>query len=261
MDSGVAEPVSIDGGWDSAATLIDGRWIERRPRRAEVADRLRMETELMPWLAPQLPLDVPEPHVVASEPLVVRHALVVGEPISEPTAEHGRQLGAFLRALHTVDPAEAVRRGLQGPEEAARELAEIVERFRADVLPLVPVEHRGAARALLDTFGEFPTDTVVHGDLGPEHVLCQGTGLSGVIDFSDAHVGDGAIDLAWTLHGTPPEFATALAEEYGVTRQLHDRALLWHRLGPWYEVVHGLDNELPDDVRSGLDGVVRRLRD
>ncbi|MEV5540033.1 phosphotransferase [Saccharopolyspora shandongensis] len=261
MGSGVAEPVNIDGGWDSAATLVEGRWIERRPRRPEVADRLRMETELMPWLAPQLPLGVPEPHVVATEPLVVRHELVVGEPLAEPTVEHGRQLGAFLRALHAVDPAEAVRHGLQGPERAGRELAEIVARFRADVLPLVPAEHLGAARALLDTFGKLPADTVVHGDLGPEHVLCSDAGLSGVIDFSDAHVGDGAIDLAWALHGTPPEFAAALAEEYGVTRQLHDRALLWHRLGPWHEVVHGLDNALPDAVRSGLDGVVRRLLD
>ncbi|MEV0052884.1 phosphotransferase, partial [Saccharopolyspora shandongensis] len=116
MESSVAEPVNIDGGWDSAATLVEGRWIERRPRRPEVADRLRMETELMPWLAPQLPLDVPEPHIVSMEPLVVRHELVVGEPLSEPTAEHGRQLGAFLRALHAVDPAVAVRHGLQGPE-------------------------------------------------------------------------------------------------------------------------------------------------
>jgi hypothetical protein len=35
----------------------------------------------MPWLAPQLPLAVPEPQIAQAEPLVVRHALVTGEPI------------------------------------------------------------------------------------------------------------------------------------------------------------------------------------
>lgn len=213
----------------------------------------------MPWLAPQLPLDVPQPHVATSEPLVVRHALVAGEPLAEHTAEHGRQLGAFLRALHAVDPADAVRHGLLGPEAAGRERAEILKRFKADVLPLVPAERRDAASALLEAVGGLPTDTVVHGDLGPEHVLCRATGLSGVIDFSDAHVGDRAIDLAWALHGTQPEFATALAEEYGVTPQLREQALLWHRLGPLHEVLHGLDNSSPEEVRSGLAGVIRRL--
>ncbi len=190
---------------------------------------------------------------------MVRHALVPGQPLAEPTAEHGRQLGEFLRALHTTDPAGALALGLPGAGPTARERAETVARFRADVLPLLPPAARARARDLLAAVTDLPADTVVHGDLGPEHVLTGNAGLTGVIDFSDAHLGDAAIDLAWALHGTPPAFTAALAEAYGVTPRLREHALRWHRLGPWYEVVHGLDTGDAETVRSGVDGVLRRL--
>ncbi|MGV9677832.1 phosphotransferase [Nocardia sp. NPDC003482] len=112
---------------------------------------------------------------------------------------------------------------------------------------------------MLDAIPGLPADTVVHGDLGPDHVLVEGDRLTGVIDFGDAHVGDPAIDLAWALYGTPAPFRHALAESYGVTPEERERALLWHRLGPWFEVVHG--RMIADDnlIRGGLAGVLARL--
>jgi hypothetical protein len=46
---------------------------------------------------------------------------------------------------------------------------------------------------------------------------------------------------------------------YGVDGALRERALFHHRLGPWYEVVHGLDTGEERFVRSGLEGVRARL--
>ncbi|MBB3729099.1 aminoglycoside phosphotransferase (APT) family kinase protein [Nonomuraea dietziae] len=244
-------------GWDSVATLVDGRWIDRRPRRPEVADLLIMETRVMPWLAPQLPLKVPVPRVMDGEPLVVRHEAVPGRPVTELTAVHGRQLGAFLQALHGADVAGAVEHGLRGAEAALQERRAFLGRFREVVVPMVP--ERAEAEALLDAVEALPADTVVHADLGPEHLLAVDGELTGVIDFSDAHVGDRAIDLSWLLYGTPPPFAEALAEAYAVTGEERGRALLWHRLGPWHEVLYGLDTDDPSTVVSGLEGVRDRL--
>jgi aminoglycoside phosphotransferase (APT) family kinase protein len=247
--------VHIEQGWDSIAELVDGTWLDRRPRRPAVAEALRRECRFMPWLAPQLPLAVPVPRVLSDDPLVVRHALVPGEPLTAPTAAHGRTLGAFLRALHDVPVGEASARGL-APADDPQELA---ERFRSTVLPLVGEVHRPAAARLLLSLVTTPADTVVHGDLGPEHVLVIDDHLSGVIDFTDARIGDGALDLAWALHGTPREFGDAFAACYRPTDDQWDRALLWHRLGPWHAVEHGLQDGDGDEVRSGLDGVHRRL--
>lgn len=267
---------TFDDGWDSAARLVDGCWLDRMPRRPEVGPRLRIETRLLPWLAELLPLEVPRPFVLREEPLVVRHALVAGEPLDEAMAEagatergaagptmaaHGAALGAFLRALHAVDVGDAAAHGAPPAGTAALALREELERMRRRVVPLLPADGRSAGRALLDAVAAVPSAVaLVHGDLGPEHLLAHAGRLRGVIDWSDAHVGDPALDLAWALHGTTPPFAAGLAAAYGrAAEALSGRALLWHRLGPWYEVLHGLDTEAPETVAAGLDGVLARL--
>lgn len=232
-------------GWDSTAELIDG-WVERRPRRPEIGPQLVRESVVMPWLAPRLPLPVPVPVVVSREPLVVRHELVHGDELATWNAVQGRQLGEFLLALHGVAVVEAVARGVGSPPVP-------LDRFRAEVLPLVPDQGD-----LLDAIAAAPVDTLVHGDLGPEHVLGRDGVLTGVIDFGDVHVGDAAIDLAWALHSAPPRFADAVAEAYGVSAELRERSLLWHRIGPWYEVLYGADVGDPVIAARGLEGVRSR---
>ena len=235
-------------GWDSTADLVDGRWVDRRPRRPEIEPQLRRETAVMPWLAPQLPLPVPVPAILSTEPLVVRHELVPGEELTSFTATQGRQLGEFLRALHSISTAEAEQLGV-----STRSLP--IDRFRAEVLPHVP---EGAA--LLARLVSLPEDTLVHGDIGPEHVLGRDGVLTGVIDFGDLHIGDPAVDLAWVLNSTPPEFADAVAETYGVTEELRERAAVWHQLGPWDEVLYGNDIGDPQVTAEGFSGVRDRLR-
>ncbi|MDA3628734.1 phosphotransferase [Saccharopolyspora sp. WRP15-2] len=249
--------MEFSGGWDCAARLVGGRWVERRPRRPEVAVQLRREVRLMPWLAARLPLPVPVPEVVGEDPLVVRHLLVPGEPEERLDAVHGRALGRFLRCLHECPVADAIARGV--PADAAADRARMVARFRAEVVPMLAVDLQRAGLALLDSVLEFPADVLVHGDLGPEHVLADGSGLTGVIDFGDVGIGDPAVDLSWALHGTSTVFADGLAAEYGVTSSQRERALVWHRLGPWHEVTHGADIGDADMVRSGLAGVLDRL--
>ncbi len=229
--------------------LVDGRWIERRPRRPSVGPLLLMETRLMPWLAPQVPLAVPVPVVVSHSPVAVRHAVVPGVPMSSPSPSQARQLGEFLRALHAVDASAAP--GLPARPD--------LPPFASRVLPLLPSSRQAAGRALLSLIAGFPAYAVVHGDLGPEHVLATDGRLSGVIDFTDVHLGDPAIDLAWALYGTPYAFSRALASAYGMTPELRARALAWHRLGPWHEVLHGLTTSDPSLVESGMEGVLARL--
>ncbi|GAA1303622.1 phosphotransferase family protein [Saccharothrix xinjiangensis] len=239
------------GGWDSVAVLV-GRWVERRPRRPDVEAQLRREVRLMPWLAPRLPLAVPVPELVSDDPLVVRHPLVPGEPTAGADPAHGRALGGFLRALHATPTAGAADLGVARADHDGA-----LDRFGAEVVPLLPASRRGAALALLDAARGLPADTVVHGDIGPEHVLADGTGLTGVIDFGDTHLGDPAIDLAWALHGAARPFADAVAESFGVTGEQRERALVWHRLGPWHEVTHAFDTGA--SPAGGVEGVLDRL--
>jgi len=47
--------------------------------------------------------------------------------------------------------------------------------------------------------------------------------------------------------------------DWEVDDDLRRRALIYHRLGPWFEVEYGVNTEQPAWVRSGLAGIRSRL--
>ncbi|MFC5268306.1 phosphotransferase [Kribbella qitaiheensis] len=243
-----------DNGWDSRAWL-EGDWLHREPRREEVRPRLLAETRLLPWLAPQLPLPVPVPEPTEYG---VRHRLLVGDPLEAGSTALGRELGSFLRALHEVDPAEAVAHGAVDAETAAAEKTVFLDEARAQVVPLLPQSAQAAGMALLERVGRVRT-ALVHADLGSDHLLVADGRITGIIDWTDAEIGDPALDLCWLLKGAPEAIAEGVSEAYDVTPELRSRAHDWHQLGPWYEVHRGLLLDLPEDVESGLEGILARL--
>ncbi|MDX3006805.1 phosphotransferase [Kribbella solani] len=252
--------MTIIEGWDSYA-WIEGDWIYRSPRRDEVRPRLRAETTLLPWLAPQLPLPAPAPEATVDG---VRHLMLPGEPFTDGATGNGRgtaigrELGAFLKALHAVDPSEAVHHGaLDAPAARARKSAELDD-FRTLIVPLLPAAVRTTAHELLDRVAEVRT-ALIHCDFGPDHILMTGDRITGIIDWTDAVIGDPALDLCWLLNGAPATVAAAATAAYEPTPDLIARATDWARLSPWYGVHRGLRLDLPDEVASGIREVERAL--
>jgi aminoglycoside phosphotransferase (APT) family kinase protein len=250
----------FDDGWDMSARLVEGRWVDRTPRRAVVEPQARREAEFLPWLAPQLPLPVPVPVITSEDPLVLRHAYLPGRPCPGTSAAHGRAIGEFLRALHSVDPDSAVAHGLADAEAAYAADQAIRDRMAVDVLPRLPDHLRRAGEDLLARMTRRPAAPCpVHGDLGLDHIRVTGDEVTGVIDWGDSRVGDPALDLSATTYGSGPGFAAAVVAAYVPDRTLVDRALDWHLLGPWHEVLFGLDTDQEEFVVSGLQGAVTRL--
>lgn len=250
----------FDGGWDNRVTLVDGRWVDRSPRSPDREPQLRREAALLPWLAPLLPLPVPVPVVVGEDPLTVRHAYLPGGPCAGTSPAQGTAVGSFLASLHGLDPGEAVRHGAQSAESSHRAQTAMLEQAERDVLPLLPKDLRGAGEALLARLAPTPTaPRLAHGDLGPEHIRAEGDAVSGIIDWGDCRVADPAIDLAWTVFGAGRPFADAVLSAYGADEALVGRGRDFHLLGPWHEVLYGLESGGPAYVESGLAGSVERL--
>jgi aminoglycoside phosphotransferase (APT) family kinase protein/8-oxo-dGTP pyrophosphatase MutT (NUDIX family) len=248
-------------GWDTVATAVEGTWLDRVPRFPDVEASLRHEVRLMPRLAPLLPLEVPVPIVLEESPLRVRHRLLPGELASRTTLtrDDGRRLGEFLRALHDMPVNVYVESGIPEQTEARAELLATLERMLHRVLPLLPEDHQEAGKALLRRVALRSPTTLVHGDLAAHHVTSGSDGIVGVLDWKDARVADPAVDLAWPLYGTPDAFAEAVATAYGVSDDELDRALDWHKLGPWYEALWGQGPGGQAFVASGLKGIVDLL--
>jgi aminoglycoside phosphotransferase (APT) family kinase protein len=256
----------VGQGWDSDAFEVNGAWIFRFSPRPETEAGLRKEAALLPELAPTLPVPVPELEFVGrADVFFVGHRKLEGERLSVGLPRLADQLGRFLSALHAFPVARAAQ--LSVPVSDLGRERQFVERCERLVFPLLDPEERAAARAMFDDFFGAASDAafetvLIHADLGPEHILCQGDEVSGVIDWSDARVGDPALDFAWLLFGLDEVFSEALLECYSGSESddsLRERALFYHRLGPWHEVLYGLERGGGAFVESGLAGVRRRL--
>jgi aminoglycoside phosphotransferase (APT) family kinase protein len=148
-----------------------------------------------------------------------------------PTGLCATALGGFFRALHSVDATAAVATRVPTHDAARDEHLQHLDRFRREVLPRVPGPRRGLAESLLERLSQPPPAPVlVHGDVGQGHVLLADDTVSGVIDWSDAHVGDPALDLAWLIHGSCA--GQSVATQYDADAALLQRAHDWHLLGP-----------------------------
>jgi 8-oxo-dGTP pyrophosphatase MutT (NUDIX family) len=248
-------------GWDTWARVVEDRWLDRMAKFPDAEVQLRNEVRLMPRLAPLLPLEVPVPIVLDESPLRVRHRLLPGELATGAalTRDDGRRLGEFLRALHDMPVNIYVESGIPEQLAARAELLATLERMLHRVVPLLPEEHRDAAQALLRRIALRTPATLVHGALAAHHVTVADGRLVGVLDWKDARVADPAVDLAWPLYGTPEPFAEAVATSYGVTDDELVRALDWHRLGPWYEVMWGLGPGGEEYVDKGVSNILTLL--
>jgi aminoglycoside phosphotransferase (APT) family kinase protein len=253
----------FDDGWDMTARLVEGLWVERSPRRPGIEPQARREAALLPWLAPQLPLPVPVPRIVSEAPLVLRHAYLPGEPCPGTSPAHGRAVGGFLRALHAVDTDQALAHGARGAESSSAAARAIRERMAVDVLPRLPPTVVDDGASLLERLAvraaRPPQARLAHGDLGPTHIRVTGNDVTGIIDWGDSGIGDPAIDLAWTAYGAGPEFVAALVDAYRPDPDLLAGARDLHLLGPWHEVLFGLETRHDEYVASGIAGAVERL--
>jgi aminoglycoside phosphotransferase (APT) family kinase protein len=238
--------VEVDAGWDYKVLIVDGAWVIRWPRHKLAVEEIEQEVELLPVLAPLLPIEVPRFEYVSREPWLVAYRLIPGGPL---VAEDPDGVRAFLDALHTVDVADVPA---PRPDwlETYRDQA---NEFRRVVLPLLDADERPRGEALLaevETLSDF-RPALTHSDLGPEHLLVRDEKLVGVIDWGDARIGDPAIDYAWLLNGPFPD--------WDVDDDLRRRARIYHRLVPWFEVHYGDFTDQPEWVRSGLADVRSRL--
>ena len=252
------EPRSVavnEDGWDSIVIEVDSAWIVRVARFEQVGRIYETERRLLAELAPTLPVAVPEFTRVGPTFCVYRK--LPGARLDAHVAgpELGEAVGRFLRALHAFPVERAAALGAGDAWDSAG-----VERLASAVLPLLRPDERRRGERLLDLYRELRFESaLVHADLGPEHILCSGGRVTGVLDWSDSGLGDPALDLGWLLLHTSPPFADALASAYGVDDELAARAEVYERLFAWHEVAYGLSIGRPEWVESGLAGVRKRL--
>jgi aminoglycoside phosphotransferase (APT) family kinase protein len=153
------------------------------------------------------------------EPLLVAPSKPVG-----PDIAHARAFAAVsvLVAIHSPS-TEELRLG----DEPVMTPADEVHRW-VRTLETVPDDlregYRRAAKALLASAPDLIGPTVVHGDYRLGNMLCDGTTITGVIDWELWTVSDPRIDLSWMLFFT--DEADHPSARHGIASGMPPRAQL-----------------------------------
>ncbi len=234
----------VDDGFDFKVVIVDDRWVVRIPRREQVLPAFEQEIVLLPELTRVLPVAVPQLEHVSHDPPFVVYPLIRGTPLVHEDPDGVR---AFLDSLH------GLRTNVLPPTDWIAVYRDQCDEFQRLVLPLLGGDERSSAEAL---FAEVETLTgfepcITHSDLGAEHLLVQDGKLVGVIDWSDARVGDPALDYAWLINGP--------FTDWEIDGELRRRADFYHRLAPFFSVHYGVFRNNADYTKNALETLKSRL--
>jgi aminoglycoside 2''-phosphotransferase len=197
---------------------------------------LRSEIQILSLIRPHVTLDIPSPFYVDQD--VVAYQMIAGETLSrcvlaglneQAKQAVADQLADFLRALHTVSVDGTV------PTSSApvkyQDWVEIRQKVQDKVYPLLMAHQVEWARNLFDGIlgdqGNFDYEPcLIHGDLGPYHILFdrQTSRITGIIDFGVSGVGDPAIDFGNLLQVYGESFVSRLRRRYPESEHSMKRA-------------------------------------
>lgn len=184
------------------------------------------EATLLRAVAPRLPLPVPVPIAIDDRAGCLILPRVAGTALLDlPRAARrpfAPQLLAFADALHALDPQVEVPEDHTPPGEWRDE----ARATWALVREAVPPARWTAIETVLSAPAPAPPThrTLIHGDLGAEHVFVDGGRISGVIDWGDAAIGDPAIDHGRLLRDLGVNVPGSSARLYAVYAALEDLA-------------------------------------
>ncbi len=267
--------IPIEAGWDCFVLEVNGEWIFRFPRREEVLPGLEKELRLLPLLAGWLPASIPQVEYLArrkdGDLLFMGYQKIPGAAVSVAALERDRVaqgIARFLSALHNLPLELAGQAGIAGRDALAWRAGflDFMDWACEHAFSLLSPIAREQAECLWEGYLQEEANftfqpCLIHCDLGPEHILVDQDGLSGVIDWEDAAIGDPAIDFAglyWM--NDPAGFARVLAHyDRPVEPSFERRAAFYATIAPFHEIRFGLEKDDPGYTHAGIRSVEQRL--
>ncbi len=230
-----------DEGEDHAVVLLDDRWVFRFPRTAKAAARGASERRLLSQINARAKVATPNYEKVARAGDFSGYRMIPGVELSEEAFEgltHSdqehvlREIGDFLRLLH-AQPVEMVSGQAGDFEDAVGFVALHAERRERLAAGLGANLMKSADRFYEALPAAVATSqrVVIHRDFTEDHILLHPTEarLAGIIDFTDAGLGDPAFDFTflWSYGLHAPEIVARSYGSEASTPALLARSMWW----------------------------------
>ncbi len=235
-------------GWDNTAYQVNNEYLFRFPRRQFGANCVPAETQLLPFLATQLPLQIPNPIFIGKPTAEYQwpflgYRYLKGQDACaahltmQERAHLAAPLAQFLKALHAI-PVEQVE-NLGAQRDRIRKL-DIQFRYPQAIEHLHYIEQHklfddcSTLLTLLNSLKELRKDeivTIVHSDLYARHLLVnQHRQLSGIIDWGDLQIDHPASDLSIVFTLLPIDSHHTFFEIYGTISDHTKQLMLFNAL-------------------------------
>ncbi len=266
----------VGEGWDNTVWATADGVAFRFPRRQIAVAGVERELAVLPELAAQLPVPIPDAAFLGAPSADFPwpwfgSRLIIGKEVAAAgigVRERGRlasELGRFLGRLHGLRPGLAPELPIDPMGRA--DMRARVPRAREALEQVASVWVGGArVEAVLGPAQELAPDgegVIVHGDLHLRHALVsERGGLAGVIDWGDVCRAPRSVDLSlyWSLFDSGARIA--FREAYG---PLSDATLARARVLALYFggtlVAYALDVGMDALAREALEGLERTLVD
>ena len=266
--------------------VLDSRgrhWVVQAPLHASAAAALDAEVRILAELERAIQQDLLTFNVALAEGFApmdngwkaMAYRELPGRPLDLDDLTPGPgptvSLATVLAQIHELHPSTIEDAGApvyDADSYRRRRLAELDDAARTTRVP--PVLLARWERALEDvglwSFGAVP----VHGDLAPENVRVSNGDTVAILNWSNAHVGDPAEDLAWLYAAAPEESLDTLDEAYAQGRSIIPdphigaRATLYSELAVARWLLHGVrieDQTIVTDAETMLHTLTRQVAD
>ncbi|GGH17848.1 Mph(E)/Mph(G) family macrolide 2'-phosphotransferase [Sphingobacterium alkalisoli] len=211
------------------ATDTNGqRWVLRMPRRDDLGEQVQTEQRILDLVSKHLVVQVPEWKIVASD--MIAYPLLRDLPVlsfdgityevtwnmDQHNPNYVPSLAKVLADLHNIPRQKIQESDLKvlNPEDLRTEIEGRLKLVKSELGINNDLENR--YKTWLDNDRLWPDYTrFIHGDLYAGHVMADSAGtVSGVIDWSTAHVGDISLDFSGHLSIFGEESLKALIIEY-----------------------------------------------
>jgi aminoglycoside 2''-phosphotransferase len=267
----------IGEGMDSSAYRADG-FVFRFPKVSDTSRKYAVEAALLPKLVGEAPLAVPDIRYVGKDRRTghrfLGYRLLEGTPLTELAGRSlsegmiqavAEELGPFLAFMRRFPLEVAVEAGVDDTPFRV-DYQRDWQRVQDEVYPLLDKSLRKRVAELYEdylgddrNFEHSPA--LLHGDLWPEHILCDPTSgrPRAIIDFGDLRVGDPDFDLMplYGMYGRDVVAATVTARGGAPTPELFRKLGFYLRANTLKDVLAGLDRE-DDDLTAWALEIIKQ---
>lgn len=268
----------IGEGFDNTVIQLNEEYVFRFPRRPIAVTLIQVENKLLPSLAGNLPLAIPEP-IFFGKPScnypypftgykLVKGYLPVNESM-ESKISSAIRLAHFLKVLHHFPVQKAKQLGVQYDGMRRLDVSFRQRSLNDELSTLVTLGYSEQANAVRNYLKEldFPHtesyNTLVHGDIHVRNILLDSEGvLAGVIDWGDVHIGNPAIDLSFLYSYFPKEARRAFFEIYGdIEAELENLSRFRAIYMLVKLLVYGIDREDTELISITSTGLALAMKD